>query len=379
MAKYGFVRNEDIQLKRRDGTPFIGSISTVAVKDRRGNVMCYDGIIEDITRRKRLEGQLIESQKAEAIDRLTGGIAHEFNNMLTSIIGYSELTQMDLESGNPVDEYLDGILRTAEHAQELISQLMTFSRKAITEPKIINLNRVLTGFQTLIQKLIGEDLIMNFIPGEDLGNVEADPRQIEQVIINLVTNSRDAMSFTTKKSRGTGLGLSSVYGIIKQSNGFINIDSEPGRGTVVSIYLPRVEKPVGTTEEKPKTAALPSGTEIILVVEDEEKVREIVVKILSGCGYNIFMARDGEEALGLWQENKDRVDLLLTDIVLPGISGLQLSQKLLASKPDLKVIYMSGYSDEVISQYGTLDKEVSFIHKPFTSGKLAGKIREVLD
>lgn len=433
MAKYGFVKNEELQLKRKDGIVFMGAISAVAVKDSRGNVIYYDGIIEDITLRKRLEEQLMQSQKIEAVNRLTGGIAHEFNNMLTSIIGYAELSQMDLGPDNPVDEYLDGILRTSEHAKNFISQLMDFSRKAMIEPKIINLNSILTDFQTLIQKVIGENILWDFIPGENLGNVEVDPRQIEQIIINLAANSRDAMPsggrltimtenkevdetlinqypymkkgsyvlltvsdtgcgmnseelshifepfFSSKKSGGVGLGLSAVYGIVKQSNGFINIDSTPNRGTMVTVYLPRVDKPVETIEKKRETVQLPSGKETILVVEDEEKVRKIVVKVLSNCGYNILTARDGEEAFALWQENKHRVDLLLTDIVLPGISGLQLSQKLLTSKPNLKVIYMSGYSDEVLSQYGNLDKEVSFIQKPFTSAKLAGKIRDVLD
>ncbi|MCP5102631.1 MAG: PAS domain S-box protein [bacterium] len=433
MRKYGSVKGDELQLKKKDGTLFTGSVAAAAVKNSRGEMLYYDGIIEDISVRKQLEEQLMLAQRIEAVDRLTGGIAHEFNNMLASIIGYSELSQMELGPENPVDDYLNGILSVTQRSQKLIGQLMTFSRKTVTEPKVFNLNRFFSALETLIQQMIGENISFDFIPGDDLANVEADPGQFEQVVMNLAANAGDAMPsggkfaittenkevdealveqypymeqgsyvlvtvsdtgcgmsrerishifepfFTTKKSGRAGLGLSTVYGIVKQSKGIINFDSEPGRGTVVTIYLPRADKQLDTITKKIGTLQLTPGNETILLVEDEEQVREALAKILSKCGYDILPAGNGEDALKLWRKNKNRVDLLLTDIVLPGISGLQLAQKLLEIKSRLKVIYMSGYSDEVISQYGALDKGISFIQKPFTSAVLTEKIKEILN
>lgn len=433
MSQRGFVKNKELQFKKKNGTLFTGSISAVTVKGRRGKAIYYDGIIEDITTRKQLEEELLQLQKIEAVGRLTGGIAHEFNNILTTIVGYGELSKMKSAPGSPVNNYLSKILKTADHAKNLISQLLAFSRKAVNRPKNINLNSILGEFQKLIRKVLGEDILLEFIPGEKLGNVKADPGQIEQIILNLAANSRDAMPsggkltlitenkevdqavidrypymkpgfyvlikvidtgrgmsskelahlfepfFTTKrKSRGTGLGLSTVYGIVKQNNGFINIRSKQGQGTTVGIYLPRTDGPVEEIKQSTGVFKLPSGKETILVVEDEETVREITVEVLSDCGYHVILAQSGEGALELWEKNKEGIDLLLSDIVLPGISGLQLAHKLQASKPELKVIYMSGYSEDVISQHGVFDKDISFLRKPFTSLALTKMIREVL-
>ncbi len=432
----GFVKNEELQLKRKDGTPFIGSISAVVVKDDQEETTYFDGIIEDITERKQLEGQLLQAQKMEAVGRLCGGIAHEFNNKLTAIIGYAELSQMKLDPKNPISDYLKKLLKTADHARDLIHQLLAFSRKAMIQPRVINLNKILENLQTLLYRALGEDIILDFVPGKKLGNVITDPGQIEQMIMNLAVNSRDAMPtggklkimtenievgpdmvarypymkpgfyilltvsdtgcgmtkeeldhmfepfYTTKRgSRGTGLGLASVYGIVKQNNGFIIIDSQPVQGTSVKIFLPRADKPAKEIELMPDISAarLPFGEGTIMVVDDEMTVREIAQKILSECGYNILSAQNGEEALELWEKHKGQVDLLLTDVVMPGISGQQLSRKLKAIKPGLKILYMSGYSEDVISYHGTLDKDIPIIQKPFTAMNLTKKIREVLD
>ena len=431
---YGYVKDENLKFKKKDGTLFTGSISAAAVRDSRGKMIYYDGIIEDITARKRLEEQLMQARKMEALGQLTGGIAHEFNNILTSVIGYTELSQIDLPSESPLNDYLSKVLKTASHAKALIRQLLTFSRKAVIHPEIIDLNRVFREFQTLIRKALGEDVVMDFIPGEKLERVKADPGQIEQIIINLAANSRDAMPtggkltiatenievdhtmirrypymkpgfyvrlsvsdtgcgmtreelshifepfFTTKKkTRGTGLGLSTVYGIVKQNNGYININSKPGLGTRIDIYLPQADEEEKIVKQHPREVKLHPGKETILVVEDEETVRDIADKILSACGYHIILAGSGEDAFDLWEKNKERVDLLLTDIVLPGINGWQLARKILDLKPDLKVLYMSGYSHEAIAQHGALGKDVPFIRKPFTSATLTRKINEVLE
>jgi two-component system cell cycle sensor histidine kinase/response regulator CckA len=434
MLRSGFVKDEELQLKRKDGTPFTAAISAVAVRDEQGKTKYYDGIVEDITGRKRLETQLLQSQKLEAVGRLSGGIAHDFNNLLTSIIGYAELSQLELDPGNPIFEYLNQILETASHTKDLIQQLLAFSRKAVVQPKIINLNKILTNSKKMLQRVLGEDILLEFIPEKRLGNVKADPGQIEQITMNLALNSRDAMPsggkltlktenvevgkeivgqypymkpgsyvllsltdsgcgmtreelshlfepfFTTKKkSHGTGLGLSTVYGIVKQNSGYINVHSKLHRGTMVEIYLPRTDEPTKRVESKPITSRLLPGQETILVVEDEEAVRETTAMILSECGYQVIAARSGEEALDLWEQNDSRIDLLLTDVVLPTISGLELSQRLQALKPDLKVIYTSGYSGDVISQHGIVEKDIVFIPKPFSTATLTQTIREVFD
>lgn len=430
----GFVKDEELKLSRKDGTPFVASISAVAVKDDKGNTRFFDGIIEDITGRKKLEEQLLQSQKLEAVGRLSGGIAHDFNNLLTSIMGYAELSRLEIETESPVGNYLNQILETANYAKDLVQQLLAFSRKAMIQPKIINLNKIFGDFKKMLQRVLGEDILLEFVSDKKLGNVKADPGQIEQVTMNLALNSRDAMPtggkltittknvevgseivaqypymtagayvlmavtdtgcgmsreelshlfepfFTTKKkSHGTGLGLSTVYGIVKQNNGYINVHSKVGRGTMVEIYLPRVDKPTEREGSKPIVSKLLPGQETILVVEDEESVRETTVMILSECGYNVIAAHNGEEALKLWEQKGDQIDLLFIDVVLPNIGGLELSQQLKSIKPDLKVLFTSGYSDDVVSQHGIVGRDFNFIPKPFSTALLTRKIREIIE
>lgn len=398
------------------------------------NGIASQGIIRDITVRKRLEEQLRQSQKIEGIGRLAGGIAHDFNNLLTSIIGYAELGQRKLPPDSPIQKNLKHILKTSNHASTLIQQLLAFSRKAMVQPRVLDINRVITNFKNILERILGEDIAFKFFLDKKLGNVKADPGQIEQIIMNLAVNSRDAMPqggnlvietanmdldekyarlytyvkpgryvllsisdtgcgmdketlthifepfFTTKgKGVGTGLGLSTVYGITKQSGGFINVYSELAKGTTVKIYLPGVDEPAEAPPRRVDATKMIAGEETILVVEDEESVRDIAIEALSACGYTVITAGCGAEALSLWDRYTGKVDLLLTDVVLPGMSGRDIAEQLAASKPGLRVLYMSGYTVNVISHYGVVDKGIAFIQKPFTPAELARKIREVLD
>lgn len=406
------------------------SVSYINYKDG----IATQGIIRNITRRKRLEEQLRQAQKIEGIGRLAGGIAHDFNNLLTSIIGYAEMSQQKLPSGSVIERNIKQILKTSNHASTLVQQLLAFSRKALVSPRILNLNRVIDNFKSILQRILGEDIAFDFILDEELANVKADPGQIEQIIMNLAVNSRDAMPkggnliietsnieldeaytrmyaymepgryvmlsisdtgcgmdtetlshifepfFTTKeKGVGTGLGLSTVYGITKQSGGYINVYSELGRGTTVKIYLPRIDKPTERPPRRVDSSRLVPGDEMILIVEDEESVREISTEALSECGYHVMPAKCSEDAFAIWEKCSEKIDLLLTDVVLPGISGRDIAERCLASRPGLKVLYMSGYSANVISHYGVIDRDIAFIQKPFTPVELTRKVREVLD
>ena len=434
MLQDGFVKDEELQLIRKDKSHFTASVSAVVVRDDQGKVKYFDGIIEDITVRKRLEEQLRQSQKMEAVGRLSGGIAHDFNNLLTSIIGYSEISRMKLPAENPVNDFLKQILRAADHAKDLIQQLLAFSRKAMVQPRVINLNQVINDFRRILQRVLGENIRFEFRPQKDLGNVRVDPSQVEQIVMNLAVNSRDAMPnggrlsiaslntdldaetvkqypyvkpgryvllavsdtgcgmtseelshvfepfFTTKKKvGGTGLGLSTVYGIVKQNSGYINVYSEPDRGTTVKIYLPRVDDPADPPAPPLKSTSLPPGDETILIVEDEQAVREIASKVLRECGYRVETASSGEEALQIWKKAKRGFDLLLSDVVLPNVNGLQLAGKLREQQPSLKVLFMSGYAEDVVLPENRFPEDTEFIQKPFTSAALAHKIRRVLD
>ncbi len=377
--------------------------------------------------------QLRQSQKLESVGRLAGGIAHDFNNMLTAINGYSDLTLRRLSADDPLRRFVEEIKKAGERSAGLTNQLLAFSRRQVLKPKILEINQVVTETSQMLQRLIGEDIQLNISLDAKLGSVKADPGQITQVIMNLVVNARDAMPrggnltietrnvyldedyaayhlptqsgsyillavsdtgtgiddetrqhifepfFTTKQvGKGTGLGLATVYGIVKQSGGYIWIYSEVGVGTTFKIYLPRVDG-AGLLEETPLSTEIPNGTETILLVEDEEIVRNLSRQILEACGYTVIEARNGIEALEVCASQEVKIDLLMTDVVMPQMGGRELSERLAETNPRISVLFTSGYTDDAIIRQGVIKVGSNFIQKPFTFDLLAQKVREVLD
>jgi signal transduction histidine kinase len=380
------------------------------------------------------ENQLVQSQKLEAVGRLAGGISHDFNNLLTVILGYTDISKRTLKEGDPLLRNLEEIGKASERAASLTRQLLAFSRKQVMQPKVFDLNTVVSDLKKMLRRMIGEDIELRVISEADLGNIKADPVQLEQVIMNLVVNARDAMPrggklsietsnvyldesyarehvsvdpgeyvmlaisdtgcgmneetrqrifepfFTTKESgKGTGLGLSMVYGIVKQSGGNIWVYSEEGRGTTFKIYFPRVTAEAEEYRRVGDTFEMPKGSETILLVEDAALVRTLARQVLETAGYKVLEAASAEAALTICEPNGTRIDLLLTDVVMPGMSGNDMSKILLARQPDMPVLYMSGYTDEAIVQHGVLEAGINFLQKPFSPGALALKVREVLD
>ena len=403
-----------------------------------GGVIEY---IRDITQQKQAEEalrlseeNLRQSQKMEAVGRLAGGVAHDFNNILTAIIGYSELLQGKFELGDPRLNDLEEIRQAAERAASLTRQLLAFSRKQIFAPKVLNLNNLILNLDKMLRRLLSEDIKLVTIPGENLGEVMADPGQIEQVILNLAVNARDAMPrggvitietqnvfldaayaqkyvevqpgdyvmlavsdtgsgldeasrarifepfFTTKKlGQGTGLGLSTVHGIIKQSGGHITVYSEVGQGATFKVYLPRLRQPVQAEAAAPASYTLDRGTETILLVEDEDMVRQVARRILEMHGYTVLEAASGPDALLVSQKTPGSIHLMLTDVVMPGMSGGETAERLQAQRPELKVLFMSGHTENSIVHHGVLDPGVAFIQKPFRSERLVHQVRQMLD
>jgi PAS domain S-box-containing protein len=418
-----------------DGQGKVHTVMTrkTLLRDRNGNEQIV-GLIRDISDYKRLETQLMQSQKMEAIGVLAGGVAHDFNNLLTVIKGYTELL---LRNSHPEDinhKDLKEIDGAAERAGSLTSQLLAFSRKQVIQPVILNLSDVLYETNKMLQRLIGEDIEIACVTRTDLGLVNADRGQIQQIIMNLAVNARDAMPdggrltieiantdfdeeyvrthplakvgqyvmlamsdtgigmdaatqgrifepfFTTKaKGKGTGLGLSMVYGIVKQSNGFIWVYSEPGEGTTFKIYLPRVEGEITPITSEMETDQEFRGSETVLVAEDEVAVRTLAGRILRDRGYNVIEAADGIEALCFAQEYAGEIHLILTDVVMPGMSGRELVSKIEAVRPGIKALYISGYTDNAIVRHGILDPGIAFLQKPFTIDGFARKVRAVID
>ncbi len=388
----------------------------------------------DVTEGRALEEQLRQSQKMEAVGRLAGGIAHDFNNLLTAILGYAEIAAGRLKPEDPSWLDLSEIVKAAQRAADLTRQLLAFSRKQVLELRVIDLNRVVTTTHKMLRRLIGEDVELVLSLKKRLGSVKADTGQIEQVLLNLAVNSRDAMPkggtltietseielaesystlhfdvppgpyvvlavsdtgtgmdaktlshvfepfFTTKEAgKGTGLGLSTVYGVVKQSGGHVTAYSEPGVGTTFKIYLPRVEDAPETDHGSSAPAALAGGTETILVVEDEEAVRRLACRALEAQGYTVLSAAGAREAIRLCEEHAGKIHLMLTDVVMPGVSGRDLARSAAAIRPSLRVLFMSGYTDDAIVHHGVLDAGTPFLQKPFTPRSLAQKVRWVLD
>lgn len=405
------------------------------------NARLYKQTQQEIIERKRAEEalrasekQLYQAQKMEALGQLTGGIAHDFNNLLTAIIGFSELMRLQLLPEDPLQELMDKVIGSSQRAADLVRQLLTFSRKQIIEPKVLDLNAIMTEMDGMLQRIIGEDIELKTLLQPELWPVKVDPAQIEQVIVNLVVNARDAMPeggrliietsnmmleendiarhlgvqpggyvllavsdtgigmteeikarifepfFTTKsEDKGTGLGLATVYGIVKQSGGDIWVYSEPGQGTTFKIYLPRAEKATQLLNRSETRTDMPKGSETILLVEDDPGVRELARLVLHGQGYSLLEAVDPQEAFLLFSSYSDPIHLVVTDVIMPGRNGKSLVGQLVQARPNLKVLFMSGYTDNVIAQHGVLDPTTAFLQKPFSAGALARKVREVLD
>jgi hypothetical protein len=390
-------------------------------------------VLIDFTQRKLLEEQLRQSQKMEAVGMLAGGVAHDFNNLLTIINGYSQLLLTTLSAHDPNRSAVEQILKAGERAAALTRQLLTFSRRQALQPKVLDLNALVASLAVMLRRLIGEDIDLRLVMGPELGRVNADPGQLEQVIMNLAVNARDAMPrggvltietanveldesytgrhitiqpgpfvllavsdngvgmdaetrkhlfepfFTTKgQGRGTGLGLSTVFGIVKQSGGSIDVYSEPGRGTSVKVYLPRIDQPA-VLESEHETAAGQGGWETILLVEDDEMVRHLVRETLEREGYRILDAGDGAEARRIVENHSGQIHLLITDIIMPRQGGRELAADLAPLRPEMKVLYMSGYTDQAVIHSGIVDGDTAFLQKPFMPVTLTRKVRELLE
>ena len=424
----------NIPCLRKDGSVIYADVhSTSAVID---DLECNVGFFTDVTKRRQIEAQLRQAQKMEAIGTLAGGVAHDFNNILTTIIGYTDLMLETIDTDNPLTEELKEIKIAGKRAAALTRQLLAFSRKQIVQPKILDLNKLLTNIEKMLVRLIREDIEILMIQESALWKVEIDPGQMEQVIMNLVVNARDAMPiggkltietvnidldenyftdhgivekqpgsyvvltvsdtgigmgkevqehifdpfYTTKeKGKGTGLGLSTIYGIVKQNNGFIWAYSEPGQGSTFKIYLPKVKRDVKEEEiEHPPVENL-SGSEIVLIVEDDNSLRKLAQKSLQPHGYRVLVAKNGEDALRISKEHEGTIDLMITDVVMPKMGGKETAERLQPLHPQMKVIYMSGYTDDAIVHHSVLAPGLNFLEKPFSPKGLAHKVRKVLD
>lgn len=431
-SKLGMPFQAEFRIRRKDGREIWLNDTAVIVTGSDSHPV-MEGIMVDITERKALETQLQQSRKMEAVGRLAGGIAHDFNNLLTIITGYTELALNRPQVSQEVRSDIERIENASGRAAALVRQLLAFSRKQVLQPKILDLNKIVLNLDALLRRLMDERIQMITRVKEDLGKVKADPAQVEQVLMNLVVNARDAMPdggrlvvetsnvnldstyamehvsvkpgryvmlavsdtgtgmdeetvahifepfFTTKESgRGTGLGLSTVYGIVKQSGGYIWVYSEPGKGSTFKVYLPRVDDmPEDESASQASLDKLPAK-ETILVVEDEEAVRELIQTVLRGKGYEVLSAQDPRQAEQVAAQFKGEIQLLLTDMVMPGISGRELAQRISARRREIRVLYMSGYTDNVITSGGMLEKGLAFLQKPFSPVTLAQKVREVL-
>jgi two-component system, cell cycle sensor histidine kinase and response regulator CckA len=425
-------QSEDI-IADRQGVNFTFMVKKSLLTDKTGNRQII-GVMRDMTEYKRLEAQFLQAQKMEAIGALAGGVAHDFNNLLNVINGYTELVMEDLEQDDPARKDLQQVKDAGKRAAILTSQLLAFGRKQFLQLEILDLNDIISGMASMLSRMIGEDIELITKPEQNLGLVNVDPARIQQIIMNLVVNARDAMPhggkllietanvdfdetylrkhpmakagpyvmlavsdngtgmgsetearifepfFTTKeKGKGTGLGLSTVYGIVKQSNGFIWVYSEPGKGTTFKIYFPFVEDKYVKPADIAKPEIEIGGSETVLLVEDEEPVRKLACRILRDRGYNVLEAPDGLEAIQLSQEYKGEIDIVVTDVIMPGISGSTLVLRLRAMRPGIKSLFISGYTGNAIVDHGMLDSSFAFLQKPFTLEGLTRKVREVLN
>ena len=429
-GKIGF--SGEMTLVRKSGETFPALFSTYPLLDGKGEMYAAVGVSFDITEQKRLESQLFQSMKMESIGRLAGGIAHDFNNMLSVILGNSEMIIEDLPSDDPIIDKMESIREAAERSAKLTKQLLAFARKQTIELRAIDLNETIDGVLKMLGSLIGEHIYLSWQPDPAVWPVTADASQIDQMLANLCVNARDSIKgsgtitirtgnasfdekycmrhegfhpgdfavievsddgcgmdkeildnlfepfFTTKDvGEGTGLGLATVYGIVKQHNGFVNVHSEPGKGATFGICLPRnAEGLAPAKKQKPKLAG---GNETILLVEDEKEILKVTATILEHLGYSVLAASGPVEAVGVCEAYPETIDMLMTDVIMPEMSGRDLARELSRLKPKLKCLFMSGYTDNVIAEHGVLDDGIAFIHKPFFKRQLAAKIREIFD
>ncbi len=389
--------------------------------------------VSDITERRRLEEQFHQAQKMDAVGRLAGGVAHDFNNLLTAITGYSQLLLATLPENDPSRQDIEEIKKAGDRAAALVGQLLAFSRRQVKQAKVVDLNSIVRDLEAMMRRLISEDVQLTTHLAENLGAVLADPGQLEQVVVNLVVNARDAMPkggrltlstanveldaatarrrykavpgpyvvvsitdngtgmtpetlshlfepfFTTKeRGKGTGLGLSTVYGIVTQYGGHIDVESAVGRGSTFRVYLPRVERPL-TEDTPPRPPISPlHGSETILLVEDDESVRGLVLRVLRGAGYTVLDSTKGDEALALCRNHPGTIHMLITDVVMPGMSGVDLAQQLTALRPDMKVLYVSGHSESGVRRRGVSDPNSQVLQKPFKPTVLTERVRKLL-
>ena len=428
----GSLNGVEVQWKRKDGSVIIVRLSGCAAISADEPEEVLELIAEDITDRRQLEEQLRQAQKMDAVGRLAGGVAHDFNNLLMVINGYTEVLLEQLEKGSAMHHKVQSIQQAADRAATLTRQLLAFSRKQLLELKVVDVNTVIGDMERLLRPLIGENIELVTRLSTQTGHTRADAGQLEQVIMNLVVNAKDAMPeggkltvqssdvtvrhsfrehrfihpgryavisvadtghgmdketqsrifepfFTTKeKGKGTGLGLSTVYGIVKQSNGYVFAQSELGAGTTFYVYLPRVEDPAEELSPAKSQQNEAGGCETVLLVEDEESVRELVRVTLVSRGYNVIEAENGECGLRVAEAFKEHIDILITDVVMPGIGGRELAKKLLLLRPGISVLYLSGYTEDAVVTQGALGPSTAFLQKPFTLQNLAKKVREVL-
>jgi len=422
----------DLSGRRKDGKEIPLEVSLSTIQTEEGSFAI--AFVSDISQRKMLEEQLNHAQKMEAVGRLAGGVAHDFNNMLTVISGYNRMMLDDLSPLDPLRGNAEEILKAADRAAALTNQLLAFSRRQIIRMRVLNPNTVLASTEKMLRRLIGEDVQLVLETAPDLSNIRADPGHIEQAIVNLAVNARDAMLdggritietanvyldenytrthlgvspgefvmiavsdtghgmdsetrrhifepfFTTKeRGKGTGLGLATVYGMVKQIGGDIWVYSEVGKGTTFKLYFPRVSDPVTDSAPADTTSMTSPTSETVLVVEDEKAVRDLTVKIMRQLGYHVLAAASGAEAIEVSRSHTGHIALLLTDVVMPNMSGRQLADVLIPSRPGLKVLYLSGYTENTVVHHGVLDEGVDFLPKPFSREVLAKKIREILD
>jgi PAS domain S-box-containing protein len=435
------VDNLEVVRLRKDGSPVEVRVSLSPLRDLDGRIVGVVAMARDLAERRRAEEtvhrlreQLQHAQKLEAIGRLAGGIAHDFNNLLSIVLMYTTLALQDLPEDQAVRSYILEIRRAGQRAARLTQQLLAFSRQQVLQPRVLDLNETLASMRDMLQRLLGEDIELSLRTSNAVGRVSVDPSQIEQIILNLAVNARDAMLdggqltletanveldvgyaarhvgatpgphvmiavgdtgtgmdpatqarmfepfFTTKEvGKGTGLGLSTVLGIVQQSGGHVSVHSEVGVGTSVKVYLPRTDREVEATLPQLPLSADMNGTETVLLVEDEGQVREVASTILRRAGYAVLTAQDGIEALALAEQHGAHIDVVVTDVVMPGMSGRQLVERLVPRWPELRVLFMSGYTDDAIVHHRVLEAGFEFLQKPIAPEVLLRRIREALD